>query len=161
MRGGTSQLEVCVTVECNAGDASNDERRGTYSGLPWWHQRTVAAWHHGTVASRHHGTVAPRHKGTMAPRHQGAVAPWHRRAVAPWHRGTMAPWHHGTKASRHQGTNAPWQNQKSVNLRSIIPVFFRRSSIFPTAAFSFFYISALIFYFKYISMLPHTSWRFS
>ena len=158
MRGGTSQLEVFVTVECNAGDASNDERRRTYSGLPWWHQRTVAARHHGTVAPWHHGTKAPWHQGTAAPWRRGTVAATHQGTMAPWH---VAPWHRGTKASRHQGTNAPWQNQKSVNLRSIIPIFFRRSSIFLTAAYSFFYISALIFYFKYISMSPHMSWRFS
>ncbi|KAF3636728.1 hypothetical protein FXO37_25304 [Capsicum annuum] len=125
VRGGMSQLEVFVTVECNAGDASNDERRRTYSGLPWWyhgivlprHRDTMPPRHHGTKAPWRHGTMAPWHQGTLAPRHHGSVAPWQRGTVAPWHRGTMAPrhchgamapWHRGTKAQRHQGTKAPW-----------------------------------------------------
>ncbi|PHT25287.1 hypothetical protein CQW23_35079 [Capsicum baccatum] len=67
------QLEVFVTVECNAGDASNDERRLTYSGLPWWCLCQVG--YPCTVAPRQLGTVAPRHRGVMAPSHQGTKAP--------------------------------------------------------------------------------------
>ncbi|PHT26901.1 hypothetical protein CQW23_33494 [Capsicum baccatum] len=126
------QLEVFVTVECNAGDASNDERRLTYSGLPWWclcqvgypctvaprqlgtvaprHRGVMAPSHQGTKAPWHQGTVAPRHRGTMVPWHQGGAAPWYRGTQAPWHHGTVSPWHTRTVASWHQGTYAPWRH---------------------------------------------------